>query len=278
MAPSFGIPGLGWTIPSYESAYACAAGLAFLFGPSFIARHSGAPAGQVRLAMLVLILVAFAGARAFFAATHWQVFADDPVSALYFWRGGRNAPVALAALLLVAPAVLPVLGLPVRRFLDAGVPVALGVLGIARIGCFLHGCCSGVATTWPWSVRFPPHSAPYRLQVWQQQIGRDAPFSLPVHPLQLYFAAVAFAVAIVSLRWLRTAARDGDVVLRATLAVTSSSALLELLRADYPGRLHVGGQPMLLWVNGLTFVAAGAIGWWTSRAPRHRPGGSVGRP
>ncbi len=56
-------------------------------------------------------------------------------------------------------------------------------LGIARIGCFLNGCCFGTPTDLPWGVSFPPDSIPYAVYL-------DA----PIHPSQLYISLYGFGL------------------------------------------------------------------------------------
>ena len=68
---------------------------------------------------------------------------------------------------------------PLAAVFDSGtIPFAVA-FSISRIGCFLNGCCGGVATSLPWGVRFPSaldhiHTSFIRLQ------------SPAVHPTQLY--------------------------------------------------------------------------------------------
>ena len=45
--------------------------------------------------------------------------------------------------------------LPLGRFADGFAPVVGIGIAIARVGCFLHGCCFGTFCSWPWGVRFP---------------------------------------------------------------------------------------------------------------------------
>jgi phosphatidylglycerol:prolipoprotein diacylglycerol transferase len=75
------------------------------------------------------------------------------------------------------------------RMADLAAPwIAFG-LALTRIGCFLNGCCFGKVTSMPWGVRFPLDSAVHEFQVDQHLIPPGAP-SLPVHPTQLYLAAL----------------------------------------------------------------------------------------
>jgi phosphatidylglycerol:prolipoprotein diacylglycerol transferase len=59
------------------------------------------------------------------------------------------------------------------RIFDLAAPgIAVGY-AVARIGCFLNGCCYGHECSLPWGVTFP-------------QIGSHPPPPVPVHPAQLY--------------------------------------------------------------------------------------------
>jgi phosphatidylglycerol:prolipoprotein diacylglycerol transferase len=99
--------------------------------------------------------------------------------------------------------------------------VAVG-LAFGRIGCFLAGCCWGdlcvdsatlahqppeivrqVQTipalsfgSWRLAVRFPPQSEPFKQHAKLGLIEKHAASSLPVHPVQVYEAALAGALAL----------------------------------------------------------------------------------
>jgi len=72
---------------------------------------------------------------------------------------------------------------------------ALGY-AIARIGCFLRGCCYGAPTSLPWAFRFPNERA--------YDLAHLTPADLtpPSHPTQLY-ALAASLVIFGALLWLR---------------------------------------------------------------------------
>ena len=77
---------------------------------------------------------------------------------------------------------------------DVAAPaVAIGA-AVGRLGCFLNGCCDGVACSLPWGVRFPAGSHAWTRQANAGLIAPDAPFSLPVHPTQLYAALAGLFV------------------------------------------------------------------------------------
>jgi phosphatidylglycerol:prolipoprotein diacylglycerol transferase len=75
------------------------------------------------------------------------------------------------------------------RMADLAAPwIALG-LALTRMGCFLNGCCYGKVTDVAWAVRFPRGSAVQEAQEKAGLIAAGAP-PLPVHPTQLYLAAL----------------------------------------------------------------------------------------
>jgi phosphatidylglycerol:prolipoprotein diacylglycerol transferase len=75
------------------------------------------------------------------------------------------------------------------KMADLAAPwIAFG-LALTRIGCFLNGCCFGKVSSVPWAVRFPRGSAVAEAQVKAGLIPPDG-LPLPVHPTQLYLAAL----------------------------------------------------------------------------------------
>ncbi len=75
------------------------------------------------------------------------------------------------------------------KMADLAAPwIAFG-LAITRLGCFLNGCCFGKVSSLPWAVRFPPNRALEEAQVRAGLITAGSP-TLPVHPTQIYLAAL----------------------------------------------------------------------------------------
>lgn len=90
-----------------------------------------------------------------------------------------------AAVLIVSVKLAGIKPLPV---LDAMTVPGGVAFCIARIGCFLNGCCSGVATNGPFGVVFPKEGLAERLPGVLSFIS-----TRPVHPTQLYELAGAAA-------------------------------------------------------------------------------------
>jgi phosphatidylglycerol:prolipoprotein diacylglycerol transferase len=146
-----------------------------------------------------------------------------------------------------------------RKLVDILALPTLAALIVHRVGCFLAGCCWGdisvhdpwltsiAATeigqqvqTWPWlagewvriGVTYAPGTFPYEQQVAIGLIGSDAVQSLPVHPVQLYEAAM---LGVFLLLFRKTAV---DKYPAGTIALITAGGyavirfVMEYLRAD----------------------------------------------
>lgn len=129
------------------------------------------------------------------------------------------------------------------RFGDmAAAPLGLS-LAFARLGCYLGGCDYGKVTSVPWAVRFPAGSPAWKDQIRAGLLPADRLESLPVHPTQLYEAALGLAIIGVAL-WIarRTWAREGSG--RVFLAVAATYSLgrvaIEALRGDLGRGIYAG--------------------------------------
>jgi phosphatidylglycerol:prolipoprotein diacylglycerol transferase len=207
-------------------------------------------------AVLGLALATIAGGRQHYVLANWSTFAGDPWRIFRLSSGALHAPGAIAALTVAGAVLLPLLRLPIGRFVD-GLAPAVGIgIALARIGCFLHGCCYGVVCSYPWGVTLPSDSYLYMLQLESGQLTNQASRSLPVHPLPLYFAATGLAITAILL-WLRPRrSYPGQLGLLLLLLFSASSAFLEPLRSDDPTRVYWGPWPQLLWVSAGMTVAS----------------------
>lgn len=159
--------------------------VAFIVGIVVAAKRAGRyridPLYIIDFALLVLA-GSILGSRAMYIGLNWSAeYAQNPASVLSIWEGGlayhggliggvaggflfcwwRKARPAFVAD-LVAPSV------------------AFGY-AVARIGCFLNGCCHGGETHLPWAVDFPGDSY------------------AAVHPVQFYASAGSLAIGLVLL-------------------------------------------------------------------------------
>lgn len=254
------LPSLGVTIASYHACILLAVIVCFAIGPRWLAALEGLDPRRVFRVMLVLALAAFAGGRLHFIVNQWSEFADQPLAALGVWSGGLHAGGAIVLLAVALPLTLGWLALPVGRFADGFAPtVGIGI-AIARLGCFLHGCCFGTLCSLPWGLAFPRDTFIYQFHADLGLVPPGAEHTLPIHPLQLYFVIAALLTTAVAL-WLHPRKRyDGEVALVSLVLFSTSSAVLEFLRADTQSRVYWGALPQLTWMAGaMTAVSLAAL-------------------
>ena len=268
------IESLGITVAAYHACLLLAVIVCFAIGPRWVAALEGLDPRRVFRAMLLIGLAAFAGGRIHFVVNNWPIFADQPLDALRIWSGGLHAGGSIVALALATPLILHWLALPVGRFADGFAPtVGIGI-AIARLGCFLHGCCFGALCSWPWGVTFPRDTYIHQYHVDLGLLSAGAARTLPVHPLQLYFAGAGLLITIVAL-WLRARKRyDGEVALTSLALFAASTAALEFLRADCQPSANWGPLPHLTWVAFAMTAAAVAALASAERAHRRASAGS----
>ncbi len=146
--------------------------------------------GFSRDQVLQLSLLGFAGGivggRLGFVALNWGEYAGRIATIMDLWRGGMSWHGGLAGGLLTLGIAAPLMGASFARIFDLAAPGLAVGYAVARIGCFLNGCCYGHEATVPWAVTFP-------------QIGNDPPPPVPVHPTQLYaaFGSLLFVLPLV---------------------------------------------------------------------------------
>lgn len=128
--------------------------------------------------------------------------------------------------------------------------LALGY-GIARIGCFLNGCCYGCPTTLPWAVRFT---------------ADGGQLTSPSHPTQIYAMLASFAIFGI-LVWIERHRRFGGQVFFSYVAlygiyrflvefprkgITADVAFAGLTEAQVVSILMIVGASAFLWVRSRT--------------------------
>jgi prolipoprotein diacylglyceryltransferase len=220
-----------------------------------LARAAGLPLARVLAALLVLLAAACVGAV---------------VSAPSFPpRAGLRYPGTGLAVLAALPLVHRVLaGSPSLLALGdlMAAPLAFG-MAVGKVGCFLHGCCHGWPSTVPWAVAFPGQSAVWSHQVDAGLISTAATESLPVHPLQLYFALWLIGVGMFVLAARRRPAKDGQLLLL-TLALYAAALFVGDLCTVAPD-LKVEVYAILMFILAAGgFLALSAMTRHPLRVPR----------
>lgn len=227
------------------------------FAGWWLARRRAAGTGiakrHVDNLVLILGMVGPIGAR-----LYARIFYMPQLSfgeALKLWEGGGlvfygGFICSVAAILAYGAA----LKLPLRKLCDLLAPSAALGLAFGRIGCFMAGCCWGdlclpstqtvalepakeyQVRTLPalspafLAVQFPVKSEAFKQHAKLGLVTKSETRSLPVHPVQLYEAAFAFAIAI----WLarRKPLFDFEISVRLLAAYSVGRFVLEFFRAD----------------------------------------------
>jgi len=188
--------------------------LAFMAGV-FVARaelnRRGLDGSYIYLIASVAAITGVIGARIFYVlgnldtfSGNWGQIFDLNMRGLVFYGGLALA--VPSCLLLIRSIKLP-LG-AVSDAVGLAMPLSLA---IARVGCFLNGCCGGKPSGLPWAVTFPGSST-------------------SVHPTQLYEMVLDLA-AFAFLLWARKRLRrDWDLFLLSLASYGLIRFVMEFLR------------------------------------------------
>jgi len=211
--------------------------LAALFAARRRAKQVGISPDNVTDFCIAALIGGIVGARLFYCIQFprqfnslWDYFA--------IWRGGLvfygglfGAMLALAALIRIKK----------ERLLNVLDLIALSLclgLGIARIGCFLHGCCYGIpvdANAW-YGVVFPDNAPPY-----SGGGVRPIPAGTPLFPSQLLSALNLLLIFIILSLYFKHRRRAGEITGLTLILYSVHRFGVEFLRSDthLPGRLSI---------------------------------------
>lgn len=221
------------------------------------AKQEGVQPRHIDNLTLLIAVVSLFGARLF----SWWFYFPPGYS---FWTAmtmGGGGMVFYGGLIfgfvcLVAYAAFARLSL--RELFDVFAPSAALGLAFGRVGCFMAGCCWGdlcvarddihfhnsqlqyqVNTVpaisgahFPLAVTFPREAGAYEQHLKLGWLPASAIRSLPVHPVQLYEAALALALAIYLHRSFRDRKWPGEIGIKLILGYALIRFGIEFLRAD----------------------------------------------
>lgn len=103
---------------------------------------------------------------------------------LSIWNGGLSVLGSVIAVLIYTPFYLHKRGIPLLPILDLAALYGPLLQGVARIGCFLVGCCYGKPTTLFWGITYTNSAV-------------CAPLFVKLHPTQLYSAGLFLTIFII---------------------------------------------------------------------------------
>jgi phosphatidylglycerol:prolipoprotein diacylglycerol transferase len=176
----------------FVRSYGVLLAIAFFIGIIWARRRAvkaGLPGQQVIDLSFIVLIASIVGSRFFYVIYHLDEFSDNILNVINPFQGGT---VGIYGLSMMGGVVLALISASLFFYfkktypwplLDAMMPMfALG-LGIARIGCFLNGCCFGLPHEGHFSVVFPPESG----------AGFQFP-DTPLIPTQLYSSLAGLAI------------------------------------------------------------------------------------
>ncbi len=210
------------------------------------AAHLGRPVGWVTAACCWAFVGGMVGAYAGYFAFYWDYYRQFPEEIWKLHKAGMASSTGYPLALLTLFHYMRRSRRSFWPMLDLLIPP--GALGeaIARVGCFLSGCCAGVASSLPWAVIFPGET-----------VRR--------HPTQLYESAAMLLLFLYLKGLERRNPRAGVVSFTAFICYGALRILLDPLRLDSrPGPLGVAWDP---WV-GIVVMAWGILGLWRIRCTR----------
>jgi phosphatidylglycerol---prolipoprotein diacylglyceryl transferase len=225
----------GHTIYSFP-AMLYAGTLAGIFVGAHFAPSAGMSADRFAVAVAILLIPALAGSRLYFVLTRWEVYRHDPVR---IWQRAEGGMALYGGFILTVPLSIPLLramGLPFGSFWDTAVITILLGMAIARLGCFLNGCCAGRPSDAWFALSLPDHHG-----IWRRRI--------PTQLMEMIFALLLFGAAI----GLRGYSRfPGALFCFLVAAYGAGRSYLESLREDESG----GRDKTVLQVTSILLVIA----------------------
>lgn len=182
-----------------------------------------------------------------------------------------------------------------RALLDVLALPSIAALIVHRFGCFLAGCCwgdisvtdpwlSSIATTavgqqvqtLPWlagdwvrtGVSYGPGTFPFQQQLAIGLLDATATRSLPVHPVQLYEAALLGVFLLLTARLPLHRYRPGSIAALTILAYALMRFVVEFLRAD--GNIIIGLLTATQLQCIVLLVLGGGLGMISRHATHHQ--------
>lgn len=243
--------------------------LAGLANWTWLAKHAGRSRAFASDLLFWIMIGGLAGARILYVVTNPVDYVVDPIAIFKIWEGGLVYYGGFLGGITAVYLLSRRLDEPFWRLADFTVTSLPVAHALGRIGCLFNGCCYGKPTTHAPSIQFPADSLPWYNQHVEGLIPRDAPASLPVHPVQIYEALANLLIFAFLILLFRRPHRDGSISAAYLLSYPVARFALELLRGD--DRLEVGSFSISQFVSLILFIAGLILLIHTRRKHVHTP-------
>ena len=205
---------------------------------------------------LVILLSSVVGSRFLYVISHLSDFHGDFWSVFKVWEGGLTFYGGLVAAVVIGILYLKKRKLPVAEITYILAPqIALGV-AIARVGCFLNGCCFGKTSELPWACAFPADS-----------LAGSVMHGLELHPVQIYAAIANLIIAILLWRLLKKNLPAGSVFASLLVFYGAWRFVIDFWRYYEDELLLGGGVHRMTWnqVVSIILIIVGIVLYYRSR-------------
>lgn len=213
MHPELSIINLGdfnWVIKSYSFFYLLAL-VVVILGTFLLAQKNGFLKNKLILFLGLVSIGGLFGARLLHFLTNKEAYLSDKYDFFSLDMEGFAISGGILGAILTGWLVSKKLKLDFWRLGDISV-IFLGLgIALARIGCFLNGCCFGKRTSLPWGVNFPELSQAHQYQL---SHGMGSFFGVfAVHPTQIYEALAVIFGSLIALFIIRKKYQSGIAIL-----------------------------------------------------------------
>jgi len=171
-----------------------------------------------------ILIAAMVGSRVLFIIVNIQDYIADPLALIKIWQGGLVFYGGFIGAVLASWYYCRRHGIDFFRIADIMIPsVALGhVLG--RLGCFTAGCCHGMPTGSDWfGAIFHDHGT---------VVARNHLLGTPIHPTQLYDAAVELSIFVFLILWRGRKRVHGELLALWLMFYGLGRFVVEMFRGD----------------------------------------------
>ncbi|GHV33589.1 hypothetical protein FACS18949_07940 [Clostridia bacterium] len=204
-------------------------------------REVGIKGDDIADALFFCVPLALVGARLYYVVFNWQMFADNPIAALYIWQGGVAIYGGIIFALITAVIVAKHKKINAFALLDiAVIGLCIGQC-IGRWGNFINREVYGTVTDLPW-----------RMEIFSWEAGDR----IAVHPTFFYESLWTLAGFILLHNLLARRKYDGQVALCYVLWYGLGRGLLEFIRVDNLMFFGTGLQASQLVAFGSAAIAA----------------------
>lgn len=241
-------------IMAYSFFYMLAA-LVVVGGTFVLAMHKGIDTKHLVVLLVVVTISSFVSARLWHVMTNFGLYMSKQAN-MFAWDMENFAIVGgLIGAIISGYVMCKFFKIDFWMLGDLSV-IFLGIgIAVARIGCFLNGCCFGHMTNVPWGVQFPVLSSAHKYQIIH---GEGSIFGAhDVHPTQIYELLAALIGSVIAWYLIKKNFPHGVAI--AVFGIWFASfRLINMHFRVFPDSLHVlwGFYPL---IYSIFIVACSAV-------------------